>query len=131
MSTPARSADRYAARRRPPRVFYAVAAVLGVALLIVVLVVAQRVSSPDVSYGVRSFHTGDHEVRVVFEVNKPASAVATCVVRSRNRAGAEVGREEVTVGPQPAGRRLVVVSHVLRTRDVPTTGEVGGCRLTG
>jgi len=59
----------------------------------------------------------DHGVTVTFEVRLPSGTDARCAVRARDRAGAEVGRAQVTVrGPASAG-------SVWTTYDLVTSGR--------
>lgn len=73
---------------------------------------------------VRSFVVGPAEVKVTFDVNRPDGEPVQCLVRARDRQGAEIGRALIRV---PAGRRHVVVTHTLPTKGRPNTGEVLGC----
>jgi hypothetical protein len=76
-----------------------------------------------------AFELQDDGVRVEFEVTPPQDGTAWCLVRSRNAAGEEIGREFVEVGPADGGG-VVRVEHRLATRDRPVTGEVPRCRAT-
>jgi Domain of unknown function (DUF4307) len=127
---------RYGRRREPRRIsqrtsrwlvaiaaviFGAVAATIGVALF-------KAYGEGDYSASVIRFaDITDTQIVVTFTVRLPADATAKCVVRARDAAGAETGREEITVkaGPDPAG---TTVTHRLLTRGRPVTGEVQGCR---
>lgn len=122
-------AGRYGEGRRTPRWAYAVAAALAVCLVAGLVALARALSDPAVTAGVRSFATAARSVRVTFEVNKDPGATAVCVVRARNRRGAEVGREEVRIGP--AAGRQQVITYELPTTDRPISGEVRDCRLSG
>jgi len=83
-----------------------------------------RNQSSAVQAEVRSYAVGPAEVRVTFDVTRPGGEPVQCLVRARDRQGAEVGRALVQV---PAGRRQVTVTHTLPTRGRPITGEVFGC----
>ena len=111
------------------------AVVLGVLFLAFVLVLAWtlfvRYGQPGVRAQVVTFSTGERQVAVEFDVAAEAGRPVTCVVRARNAAGAEVGRELVEVRPLTEGQRSVRVRHVLATTDVPVTGEVQRCVLDG
>ena len=126
-----------AARRRPPgrydepaRVGQKVTAVvLGCIFLGLVAAAAYafwvRFSRDEVRVQVVGYAVqGDDAVRVDFTVETPDERV-WCLVRSRNEAGQEVGREFVAVDPDPDG--TVRVQHLLTTTDVPVTGEVTRC----
>ncbi|MFC8296715.1 DUF4307 domain-containing protein [Micromonospora orduensis] len=69
----------------------------------------------------------DSQVRVDFRVTVPPGGSAVCVLRARDRAGAEVAREEVTVTAAP-GDRHVTTRHRLATTTRPFIGEVLRCR---
>ncbi|MEP6464464.1 MAG: DUF4307 domain-containing protein [Frankiaceae bacterium] len=122
-------AGRYG-NRRPPRAFYLVGGALLLGLIVVIVYLGHQAGTPDVTYGVRAFSTGDRSVRITFEVRLPPERTAVCVLRARDRRGVEVGRREVTV-PAPEGDRAVVLTATLTTSARPVTGEVNGCRLTG
>jgi hypothetical protein len=66
----------------------------------------------------------DRQVVIDFIVRKPDGEPALCVVRARDRAGAEVGRAEVPV--PPAGNQ-VEMSYVLSTTGPAVHGETVGC----
>jgi hypothetical protein len=131
------------ARRRPPGRYdepsrvasRALAVVLGVLFLGLVGAVAwtlfDRYGNPGVRYQVVGYSTGQDRVTVDFEVAAEQGREVTCVVRARNRAGAEVGRELVDIEPLTEQQRSVRVRHELRTTDVPVTGEVQRCVLGG
>ena len=123
--------DRYgpANVRRGP-VGRAVGVAVGLAVAVGVAALAWTASRPDVDAGVTAFRTvSDHRVDVTFEVRKPADRPALCVVRARDRHGAQTGYAQVRIGP--ARSSTVTVTKRLPTRERATTGEVGGCRLTG
>ncbi|MFC4020513.1 DUF4307 domain-containing protein [Micromonospora sp. GCM10011542] len=69
----------------------------------------------------------DAQVLVDFRVTVPEGGSAVCVLRARDRAGTEVGREEVTVTAR-AGDRHVTTRHRLATTARPFVGEVLRCR---
>ncbi|MDG4807957.1 DUF4307 domain-containing protein [Micromonospora sp. WMMD1120] len=69
----------------------------------------------------------DKQVLVDFRVTVPAGGSAVCVLRARDRAGAEVGREQVTVTADP-GDRHVTARHRLTTTARPFIGEVLRCQ---
>ncbi|MDX6243781.1 MAG: hypothetical protein QOE76_1504 [Frankiales bacterium] len=64
------------------------------------------------------------QVIVTYEVHKPASMTVTCVIRARNEAGAEVGRQTITISQH---KSVVRGSFHLPTRDLAVTGEVQDC----
>ncbi|MEU7587066.1 DUF4307 domain-containing protein [Micromonospora sp. NPDC049230] len=69
----------------------------------------------------------DTQVVVDFRVTVPAGGSAVCVLRARDRAGAEVARDQITVTAQP-GNRHVTTRHRLSTTARPFIGEVLRCR---
>ncbi|MEV4655426.1 DUF4307 domain-containing protein [Micromonospora sp. NPDC049301] len=69
----------------------------------------------------------DNQVLVDFRVTVPPGGSAVCVLRARDRAGAEVAREEVTV-TAGSGDRHITTRHRLATTARPFIGEVVRCR---
>ncbi|PWR05318.1 DUF4307 domain-containing protein [Micromonospora acroterricola] len=69
----------------------------------------------------------DNQVLLEFRVTVPPGGSAVCALRARDRAGAEVAREEVTVTAGP-GDRHVTTRHRLATTARPFIGEVLRCR---
>lgn len=69
----------------------------------------------------------DNQVLVDFRVTVPSGGSAVCLLRARDRAGAEVAREQVTVTAEP-GNRHVTTRHRLTTTARPFIGEVMRCR---
>ncbi len=65
------------------------------------------------------------QVEITFEVYKPAGEGATCAVRSRDLAGAEIGYAEVEV-PADASTH-VEMTYVLPVEGDVNTGEVLRC----
>jgi hypothetical protein len=122
--------DRYGRRRQPRRArrwlpyVMAVALGLGVTGIAVKLYLAYGVT--DYAVNLTSYRDiTDNQVVLQFTVTKPENSTAVCVVRARNRAGAEVGRAEVLV---PEARSRVDVSYTLSTTGLPVSGETVGCR---
>jgi hypothetical protein len=139
---PAASPPQRPAPRRPPGRYdepsrlgaRTVAVLLGVLFLAFAVAITwwlyQRFGTDRVAVQVRTFSVlGDDRVRVEFDVTPPDGVTTWCLVRARNAAGEEVGREFVRVPPpDDAGGRSVRVRHVLPTTDRPVTGEVQRCR---
>jgi hypothetical protein len=69
----------------------------------------------------------DTSVRIDVEVLKREGGQAYCLVRSRGRSGAEVGRDVVVVDAVGTSQRVVRLEHELTTRERAVTGEVGRC----
>lgn len=69
----------------------------------------------------------DSEATVAFQVGLPADRQAVCTVRVVNAVHADVGRRDVTVGPDASG--LVRTEVTLRTSERATAGGVRDCTL--
>lgn len=90
-----------------------------VAVIVFVLIRADRLT---VDANVRSYHIDSpHAVTVTFELAGHDRSVV-CTVRARDRAGAEVGRAQVTV---PAG--VTQQTYQLTTTGPAVDGELAGC----
>ncbi|MEU8296748.1 DUF4307 domain-containing protein [Micromonospora sp. NPDC048909] len=72
----------------------------------------------------------DNQLRLDFRVTVPAGGSTVCLLRARDRDGAEVAREQITV-TAPPGERHVTTSHLLATTGRAFIGEVLRCRPTG
>ncbi|PZF87410.1 DUF4307 domain-containing protein [Micromonospora deserti] len=123
---------RYGRRREPGRRRPLLAALLAVALVAVLSLVAVRLYQQygDPNYDAEVItYTGitDTQVLVDFRVTVPEGGSAVCVLRARDRDGAEVAREQVTVSAPP-GERRVATRHRLVTSARPFIGEVLRCR---
>lgn len=123
---------RYGRRREPSRRRPLLAALLGLALAAVLGLVTvrlyQQYGAPEYDAKVITY-TGitDTQVLVDFRVTLPPGGSAVCVLRARDRAGAEVAREQVTVTARP-GERQATARHRLVTSGRPFIGEVLRCR---
>ncbi|MEU4378892.1 DUF4307 domain-containing protein [Micromonospora echinofusca] len=132
---PAFPPGRYGRRREPGRRRPLLAVLLAVAMVAVMTLVAVRLYRQygDPNYDAEVItYTGitDSQVLVDFRVTVPEGGSAVCLVRARDRDGAEVGREEVTVTARP-GQRHVSTQHRLTTTARPFIGEVMRCRPPG
>ena len=126
---------RYGRRRGPGRRRPLLAALVGLALVAALgaLVVRLYQQYGDPAYDAKVItYTGitDTQVLVDFQVTVPPGGSAVCVLRARDRAGAEVAREQVTVTARP-GERQVTAQHRLVTTGRPFIGEVLRCRAPG
>ncbi|MGK5675282.1 DUF4307 domain-containing protein [Micromonospora sp. URMC 106] len=129
---PAFPPGRYGRRREPGRRRPLLAALLVIALVAVLSLVTVRLYRQygDPNYDAQVItYTGitDSQVLVDFRVTVPDGGSAVCLLRARDRDGAEVAREEVTVTARP-GRRQVTAQHRLVTSARPFIGEVVRCR---
>lgn len=80
--------------------------------------------------GVATGFFADHVEMRLIVAKRPASVVS-CVVRARERDGAEVARREITVGPQPAGQHRSTLDLRIDTPRPAVTAELLGCRPAG
>ncbi len=127
---------RYGRRRAPGRRRPMLAGLLGLTLVATLSVFVavrlyQQYGDPTYDATVITY-TGitDTQVLVDFRVNVPPGGSAVCVLRARDRAGADVAREQVTVTARP-GERQVTAQHRLVTTGRPFIGEVLRCRAPG
>lgn len=132
-ATPTFPDGRYGRRREPNRRRPAVTAALTIGVVLAGLVAAWRLSElygqNEVSERLLGFDDSvSGQVTVEFEVYKPAGEGATCAVRSRDMAGAEIGYAEVEIPADDATH--VVMSYPLAVEGVPNTGEVLRCWQT-
>ena len=128
---------RYGRRRDPQRRRWA-PVVIGIVVLLGGLAVSVKLYR---QYGAAPYQVRvvsvseftDASVTLVFEVHPPAGSDAVCAVRARNRAGAEVGRDEVTVrGPAPDGANgWIRTTYTLVTSGRGFVAEVQRCRPVG
>jgi hypothetical protein len=121
---------RYGRRRAPKRRRPAVTAALTVAVVAAGLFASWRLSElygqNEVSERLLGFDTSvPGQVTVEFEVYKPAGEGATCAVRSRDLAGAEIGYAEVEIPADDATH--VETAYTLAVEGQPNTGEVLRC----
>ncbi|MFG3697444.1 DUF4307 domain-containing protein [Micromonospora sp. NPDC047620] len=129
---PAFPPGRYGRRREPGRRRPLLAALLVVVLVAVLSLVTVRLYRQygDPNYDAQVItYTGitDSHVLVDFRVIVPEGGSAVCLLRARDRAGAEVAKEKVTVTARP-GQRQVTAQHRLVTSARPFIGEVVRCR---
>lgn len=121
---------RYGRRRTPQRRRPAVMAVLLVGVVAAGLFTAWRLSElygqNEVSERLLGYDDSvAGQVDITFEVYKPAGEGATCAVRSRDLAGAEIGYAEVAIAADEATR--VEMTYTLPVEGVPNTGEILRC----
>ncbi|NJC84875.1 DUF4307 domain-containing protein [Planosporangium mesophilum] len=116
-----RRRERRPARRGVTTFFMVAGAVVG---LVLAMTLYQRYGTPDYRPQVVHFQLGPDHTTLRFEVHKAKEGPATCHVRARNRAGAEVGAADV---PLPAGNP-VTVTYTLKTSGPPVSAEVPACR---
>lgn len=133
--TPVFPPGRYGRRRQPGRRRPLLAALLAVVLVALLGLVSVRLyrqyGDPNYQAQVITYtDITDTQVLVNFRVTVPDGGSAVCVLRARDRDGAEVAREEVTV-TAPPGERHVTTVHRLATSARPFIGEVLRCRSAG
>ena len=124
---------RYGRRREPRRRRPAVTAILTIGVVAAGLFAAWRLTElygqTEVSERLLGFDDSvPGQVTVEFEVYKPAGEGATCAVRSRDLAGAEIGYAEVEIPADDATH--VEMAYPLAVEGVPNTGEVLRCWQT-
>ncbi len=111
--------------RRAPIVLGVVGGLIGLAVAVLLY---RGYGAQEVAFGPRGFTVqSDALVRIEFEVDKDAAAVALCTVRARDRTGLEVGNALVRVGP--SADRSQVVTYDLTTRSRAVSGEITACTL--
>ncbi|MEU5904438.1 DUF4307 domain-containing protein [Micromonospora sp. NPDC047527] len=127
-------AGRYGRRRAPGggrrRTLLAALAllVLAGALSLISVRLYQQYGDPNYSAQVITYtDITDNQLLLDFRVTVPSGGSAVCVLRARDRAGAEVAREQITVTAAP-GDRHVTTRHRLTTTARPFIGEVLRCR---
>ena len=121
---------RYGRRRTPRRRRPAVTAILTIGVVAAGLFAAWRLAElygqNEVSERLLGFDDSvPGQVTVEFEVYKPAGEGATCAVRSRDLAGAEIGYAEVEIPADDATH--VEMAYTLAVEGQPNTGEVLRC----
>ncbi|SCL27916.1 protein of unknown function [Micromonospora nigra] len=126
---------RYGRRREPGRrrpVLTTLLALAAVAALgLVSLRLYQQYGNPAYDAQVITYtEITDGQVVVDFRVTVPPGGSAVCLLRARDRDGAEVGRETVTVAAAQ-GEREIIARHRLATDSRPFIGEVVRCRPAG
>jgi hypothetical protein len=83
---------------------------------------ANRVSTRDVGFTVND----EYSTEVVFEVSRNPGQAVSCDIQVLNQSFAVVGFKTVAVAP--SGRRSVVISTVVNTTELGTSGLVASCR---
>ena len=83
---------------------------------------AQKISTRDVGFTVNS----EFSTEVVFEVTREPGQKVMCDVQVLSQSYAVVGFKTIAV--EPSGNRSVVVSTVVNTTELGTTGLVDSCR---
>ncbi|WP_176953469.1 DUF4307 domain-containing protein [Glycomyces sambucus] len=121
---------RYGRRREPSRRRTGTTAVLTAGVIAAGVVTAwllmESYGQDELSERLLAFDDSvPGQVEVTFEVYKPAGEGATCAVRSRDLAGAEIGYAEVDVPADDATR--VEMTYVLPVEGDVNTGEVLRC----
>ena len=100
--------------------------VFGVLVVLGVLVVMDRYIS-DATATVTGYDVVDAgTIRVTLEVTRPRNRDAVCIVRAKDRTGAETGHAEVRVSADPS-EKTTTVRYDLRTAARAVTAQVGRC----
>ncbi len=119
--------DRYGRRRGRAAVIIA-AILVGAPFLSWVLWAGYLQGHPDVTWTTTGFSDiSSKSVTVSFDVSKPESRGADCLVRALDDQGIEVGRAEVPV-QDPNGN--VHVDYALAVTARPSSAFVASCELT-
>ncbi|GAA1746097.1 hypothetical protein GCM10009681_16420 [Luedemannella helvata] len=122
---------RYGRRRDPKRRRW-VPVVAGLLIIAAGLAVTVKLYR---QYGVPPYQVGAvavtdvtaTSVKISFEVRVPEGQGARCTVRTRNRAGVEVGRAVVDLPAAGPQARTLFGSVVLTATDQPFYSDVPGC----
>jgi hypothetical protein len=83
---------------------------------------ANRVTTRDVGFNVNN----EYSTEVVFEVSRNPGQTVVCDVQVLNESFSIVGFKTIDVAP--SGRRSVVISTVVNTTELGTSGLVAECR---
>lgn len=83
---------------------------------------AQQISTRDVGFTVND----EFSTEVVFEVSREPGQSAVCDVQVLSQSYAVVGFKTIAVDPSPS--RSTVISTVVNTTELGTTGLVASCR---
>jgi hypothetical protein len=119
--------DRYGSGRSKAPVIIA-AVIVGAPFLAWVLWAGYVQGHPDVSWTTTAFSDiSSTSVTVSFDVSKPASRTAECLVRALDDKGIEVGRADVPVQDQS---ETVHVDYALAVTARPSSAFVASCQLT-
>ena len=113
--------------RRKDRVFAIIIGSLALVAFLVWAVIftiddAQKISTRDVGFTVND----EFSTEVVFEVTREPSQKVMCDVQVLSQSYAVVGFKTIAV--EPSGNPSVVVSTVVNTTELGTTGLVDSCR---
>ena len=120
--------QRYGVTDRPRWVVPVLVGVLVLAAVGVTAMAAQLVDPP-IAAGVTSYQTiADDHMTIEFQVQRRASAPATCVLRARAHDGFDVAYAVVEL---PADQGRTMHTYELRTAYRPFVGELLGCGIDG
>ena len=126
-----RPAGRYDPVRSPGlRAAIAFGLIFGVVVTFGAVKVYKQYGGLEVSFKSGSYLAlSDTAVRISFEVTVRDGKAATCLVRSRDRSGAETGSADVPIPARTDGKKKSELTYVLTTKARAVTGEVLRCRL--
>ena len=127
MTSPRRPPGRYDEPHTFPRpALITLAGVFGVLLLAAAYFAFARFSNGRVRFAVLGYRVlSATSMQVSFEVHKDLQASVVCRERALDRDGAEVGSEQVRVGPSDT--EAVTTVHTLPTTRRAATGDVTAC----
>ena len=120
--------DRYSGqgRRTPKWVGWLFGVVFGALVVLGVLVIMDRYIS-DATATVSGYEVVDEStVRVTLDVTRPRNRDVVCIVRAKDRTGAETGHAEVRVAAATTAK-TTTVRYELRTAARAVTAQVGRC----
>ena len=126
-----RPAGRYDPVRSPSlKVAIVFGLVFGVVVTFGAAKVYKQYGGLEVSYRSGAYLAlSDTAVRISFEVTVRDGKAATCLVRARERSGAETGSADVPIPARTDGGKKTQLTYVLTTKARAVTGEVLRCRL--
>jgi len=129
VASPSRPADRYGDRPRSATVRRRLI-VAFVAFAAAVMALAAWAAVERYRTGISWIELGltardETSATLTFQVSMPAGRTAVCTVRAVNEGLAEVGRQDITVGPSQEGS--IRVTATIKTSERASAGSVKTC----